>query len=109
MKRKIASRNVNCKTADVQELIHQCIREITPADWENSVKHVVKIEENFTISDIEIVDAIDGIIIDLRDSSSSSSYDDDSIITDSAIETEQYIYDVTTDTASDTEGNVHDE
>ena len=109
LKRKIASRNVTCKTAVVQELIHQCIREITPADWENSVKHVVKIEENYTISDIVIDDAIDDIIIDLRDSSSSSSDDDDSIITDSASETEQYIYDVTTDTASETEANVHDE
>lgn len=74
----IAANNKRYKLPEVQQLMREGIRKVTPEQWRNYVEHVKQTENHMWEADGLIERLHDKIVINLNDDDSSSSSDDPS-------------------------------
>lgn len=74
----VARHNTSYKFQDVQKLLQNGIKNITPEKWKNCVEHVIKEENKFYQLDYIIDSLSDNIIINVSESDDSDRYSSDS-------------------------------
>lgn len=72
IKNEVASKNTTFKLADVKVLLEQAMNNVTPDNWSNVVRHVLKLEDKFREADM-IMENIPELVIHLGSDESSSS------------------------------------
>ncbi|KAJ8728988.1 hypothetical protein PYW07_006684 [Mythimna separata] len=76
MKGNVAQHNKTFKLDEVKRLLPQALANITPERWESCVAHAIKEEEKFCQLDGIMDDVVERFIINVGETSSSSSSDD---------------------------------
>ena len=71
----MGSRNITNKIEDVLKITNDAFDSISAKDWENSCKHVERVENDYREKDVIIDEEIDKIVIHLGESSSESEED----------------------------------
>lgn len=77
VKRQVASKNVNIPAKELLPIINECFENITAEYWRKECDHVIHVEEKYWEQD-HLIEDMQEFIINVRDSSTSSSDGDDS-------------------------------
>lgn len=77
VKGEIASKNTTFKINDVRSLLEEALNNVTITNWENSVRHSEKLQEDDFIKEGVRDDVVQPFLINLRDSDSSYSESED--------------------------------
>ena len=79
VKTEIKKRNSNSDQSlkVVERLTKEAINHVTAQNWQNAIRHVKKIEEEYRAKDTAFDHLLDGLVIDLNDSTTGQSSDED--------------------------------
>ncbi|XP_045504987.1 uncharacterized protein LOC123701527 [Colias croceus] len=78
VKRQVASKNVNISAKDLLPIINECFKNITAEHWRKECDHVIHVEQKYWEQD-HLIEDMQEIIINVTDSSTSSSEEDNSV------------------------------
>lgn len=76
VKGHVARNNKTFKMAEVKDLFHEGLREVTPQKWQSCVSHVMKVEDEMCKLDGLITGVVENFIIQVTDSDSEVSDSD---------------------------------
>ena len=79
VKTEVAKKNVTLKMSDVKVLVEEALGNVTAENWKKVIQHTEKVEKEFKKIDFgnDDVPLVEPVIIDLRESDSDDSTDDE--------------------------------
>jgi transposase len=99
VKGKVADRNMTFTLTEVERLLGESISEITANDWQKAVLHTKEIIDEAKMNEGYVEEAVDELIIQVRDGMASDDESDNSIFSDSSTDTGDELIDVAPSTS----------